>query len=436
MKKAIIALVVGISLVSGAVIESSTSMVFADCGDIETSIIDCPSAGGGTPRYLAMDIVNILSVGIGIVGVIGIMIFGTRMLTSRDDPKRVAESRKRFFQIVIGLVVYLLMWTGVNWLLPGGVIGGRIATESIMISPSTAEIVLGETSKLNVAIFPLDADDQTVKWESSDPSVAEVDKSGNVTAKAIGDATITATAVNGSSFQSTVHVIASYDPSVDDDEDEDEDDGGDDGAKIIATSINDATFAGPYNNYCSTKTIFPGKKYNLSRTQILKIASRVIHEDSAGIGASRLMASQIINLYEYRKKYNNKEARGKSFWEWFKSTGWYATEYYGLTTKISKKKEYVITAVIDVIVNGNRYLPPQVAGFDTLELNYPGHKYNITHYYNKDKKRHRLTKSTVKNLVPKVSRVIRREASSKKFWCITKRKNKKHPYGTAYTFGD
>lgn len=185
--------------------------VFADCGDVETSLIDCPNLGGGTPRYLAMDIVNILSVGIGIIGVIGISIFGIQILTARDDPARVANARKRFFQILLGLGVYLAMWTGLNWLLPGGVIFGRIPVESIKLSPTIANIAVGKTDKLIVAFQPLDADDQTLKWESSDESIATVDEFGNVTGKALGEVTIKATAVNGSTSESTVNIIANAD---------------------------------------------------------------------------------------------------------------------------------------------------------------------------------------------------------------------------------
>ena len=205
MRKRSIILPLVLSAIVALLLSSPT---YANCGDVETALIDCPSASGATPRYLAIDIINILSIGIGIVGVIGISLFGIQMMTSRDDPSRVANARKRFFQILIGLVVYVLMWTGVNAFLPGGVIFGRIAVESILVSPSIAEITLGKTSKLVAGIYPLDADDQTVIWESSDESVATVDEYGNVTGHSIGEATIKATAANGSVSESTVYIIA------------------------------------------------------------------------------------------------------------------------------------------------------------------------------------------------------------------------------------
>ena len=207
MKKKILALFT-ILAVPAFLCFTLTFPVSADCGDVETALIDCPTASGGTPRYLAIDIINILSVGIGIVGVIGISIFGIQMLTSRDDPARVATARKRFFQIFIGLAIYLFMWTGVNWLLPGGVIFGRIATESITIGPSVANVAVNETSKLIAAIYPLDADDQTVQWEVSDPSIATIDDFGNVTGVSIGEVTVTATTSNGLVAQSTVNIVA------------------------------------------------------------------------------------------------------------------------------------------------------------------------------------------------------------------------------------
>ncbi len=62
---------------------------------------------------------------------------------------------------------------------------------SLILTPATATIVVGQTKQLTKAISPSTAP-QTTTWVSSNTSVATVSSSGVVTAKAAGTATITA----------------------------------------------------------------------------------------------------------------------------------------------------------------------------------------------------------------------------------------------------
>ena len=57
-------------------------------------------------------------------------------------------------------------------------------------------LVVGETETLIATVTPIDATDQTVTWNSSDPTVATVDDTGNVTAISVGIAIITAASAN------------------------------------------------------------------------------------------------------------------------------------------------------------------------------------------------------------------------------------------------
>ncbi|MDE6027707.1 MAG: Ig-like domain-containing protein, partial [Muribaculaceae bacterium] len=69
-----------------------------------------------------------------------------------------------------------------------------IPVESITISASNWDAMIGETTILTATIFPKDADNQSIEWTSSDENIATVDAVGKVTAIAIGKAVITATA--------------------------------------------------------------------------------------------------------------------------------------------------------------------------------------------------------------------------------------------------
>ena len=81
-----------------------------------------------------------------------------------------------------------------------------VALEGLTVTGNSS-LEVGEVTKLTAAAYPqgAKADLALVKWSSSDESVATVDRSGTVTAKGMGTATITAE-VSGKSGQFTVNV--------------------------------------------------------------------------------------------------------------------------------------------------------------------------------------------------------------------------------------
>ncbi len=72
-----------------------------------------------------------------------------------------------------------------------------IPLNGITLSAETLTLQYGGYGRLSVIFNPADATNKTVTWTSSNPDVATVDASGNVTAKGSGTATITATTEDG-----------------------------------------------------------------------------------------------------------------------------------------------------------------------------------------------------------------------------------------------
>lgn len=86
-----------------------------------------------------------------------------------------------------------------------------VAVESVSVSPSTLSLKIDNNSTLSATVNPGNATNKKVTWSSSNTSVATVDENtGEVTAKVIGEATITATTDDGG-FESTCVVTVTND---------------------------------------------------------------------------------------------------------------------------------------------------------------------------------------------------------------------------------
>ena len=81
----------------------------------------------------------------------------------------------------------------------------KIGVTSVTLDKTDLTLDVNGTAKLNATVKPDDATTKTVTWKSDNEGVAIVDNNGNVTAKAAGTATITAT-VDGKSASCKVTV--------------------------------------------------------------------------------------------------------------------------------------------------------------------------------------------------------------------------------------
>ena len=74
--------------------------------------------GGGIMCIVRL-VANILTVVIGIAGVIGIVVVGIQYLTAGGNEEQTRKAKRRLFEIVIGVAVYALAYGLLSWLLPG-----------------------------------------------------------------------------------------------------------------------------------------------------------------------------------------------------------------------------------------------------------------------------------------------------------------------------
>ena len=72
--------------------------------------------------------------------------------------------------------------------------GVKIGVTSVALDKTDLTLDVNDKATLTATVKPDDATNKTVTWKSDKPEIVEVDSNGNVTAKAAGTATITATA--------------------------------------------------------------------------------------------------------------------------------------------------------------------------------------------------------------------------------------------------
>ncbi len=81
-----------------------------------------------------------------------------------------------------------------------------VLTENIVLSSESLDVEEGEQFTLTASVVPDNATNKSVVWSSTNADVAHVDAQGNVSAKAAGNAKITATAADGSGVSASCEV--------------------------------------------------------------------------------------------------------------------------------------------------------------------------------------------------------------------------------------
>ena len=93
-------------------------------GCVDTAILgeggcSCDDGQGSGITHILKLVVDILTVGVGVLGVLGIVITGIQYLTSGGNEEQMRKAKRRLFEIVIGLIAYVLIYAVLTWLLPG-----------------------------------------------------------------------------------------------------------------------------------------------------------------------------------------------------------------------------------------------------------------------------------------------------------------------------
>lgn len=117
----LLSLGVGVATAAPAQAQSKT------CGGIDTALLEC----GGTKDSadltetgvwnILLLVVNILTAGVGVLALGGIVYGGVLYSSSGGNPEQVKKARMVFTNVVIGVIAFAGMYTLLNFLVPGGV---------------------------------------------------------------------------------------------------------------------------------------------------------------------------------------------------------------------------------------------------------------------------------------------------------------------------
>ena len=76
----------------------------------------CDSGDGESVRNIFEEIVDIMTVGIGILAAIGITIVGIQYLTAGGSEEKTRKAKRRLLEIVIGIAAYIVLYALLKWL--------------------------------------------------------------------------------------------------------------------------------------------------------------------------------------------------------------------------------------------------------------------------------------------------------------------------------
>jgi hypothetical protein len=99
----------------------------ATCGGVTTSIISCTQAGGDKAELKDTGVwgiltlaIKILTAGVGVVGVGGVIYGSILYASAGGSAEQSKQAKVVIFNVVIGLVAYALMFSFLNFIIPGG----------------------------------------------------------------------------------------------------------------------------------------------------------------------------------------------------------------------------------------------------------------------------------------------------------------------------
>lgn len=100
----------------------SSPVAMADCAGAKTAIINCTKGAKGSSAItdLLLQAIQIMTIGVGIAAVGGIVYAAIIYTTAEDKAAQVTKAKMIIFNVVLGIIAYFLMYAFLQFLIPGG----------------------------------------------------------------------------------------------------------------------------------------------------------------------------------------------------------------------------------------------------------------------------------------------------------------------------
>lgn len=127
IKQTIAAIMIAFVGAASVILTPATVAAAQKCGGVETAIIACDEDNKGTAVEnnaiwaLLMIALNVMTAGVGVLAVAGIVYGAVLYTTAEDKAEQVKNATNIITNVVIGLILYAMMWAGLNFIIPGGV---------------------------------------------------------------------------------------------------------------------------------------------------------------------------------------------------------------------------------------------------------------------------------------------------------------------------
>lgn len=100
-----------------------------ECGGVEVAFLECPTSNSGSNDPLEKSalwsvltlVLNVMLGGVAVAAVGGLVYGAIMYASAQDNASQVQEAIGIIRNVVIGLVMFMLMWAGIQYLVPGGV---------------------------------------------------------------------------------------------------------------------------------------------------------------------------------------------------------------------------------------------------------------------------------------------------------------------------
>ncbi len=91
------------------------------CGSAFSNNTPCDGGDycGFVDKYIN-PVLNFLAIGFGLIVTITVVVSGIQYITSGGNPQAIGAAKKRIFNAVLSLLLFIFMWALLQWLVPGG----------------------------------------------------------------------------------------------------------------------------------------------------------------------------------------------------------------------------------------------------------------------------------------------------------------------------